>query len=158
VWIVPLLLSARQRENSAFSVLCAPSVRKSLNRPLHRYVKHCGQVTSEEPIEMPFDSRLTRRFAFDLAEPFARLNARPRRERQRYGAIHDSRLISVLRYCLSKTVCGTALSSFSRVRPAGLTAAYWLINRSTERTRKTANAIFLEDYSSFFRSKEAPTS
>ena len=32
----------------------------------------------------------------------------------------------------------------------------WLINRSTERIAKAANAICLKDYSSFMRSKEAP--
>jgi len=32
--------------------------------------------------------------------------------------------------------------------------AEWLINRSTERIAKAANAICLKDYSSFMKSKE----
>jgi hypothetical protein len=41
-----------------------------------------------------------------------------------------------------------------RILPGPVTE--WLINRSTERITKAANAISLKDYASFLRSIEAP--
>jgi hypothetical protein len=53
-----------------------------------------------------------------------------------------------------KSVRGWLLKELLRIMPGPITE--WLINCSTERIRKAANAIFLKDYSSFLRSKEAP--
>jgi 2-polyprenyl-6-methoxyphenol hydroxylase-like FAD-dependent oxidoreductase len=53
-----------------------------------------------------------------------------------------------------KSVRGWLLKQLMRIMPGPVTE--WLINRSTERIRKAANAIRLKDYSSFLRSKEAP--
>jgi len=41
-----------------------------------------------------------------------------------------------------------------RIMPGHITK--WIINRSTERITQAANAIRLEDYSSFLKSKETP--
>ena len=53
----------------------------------------------------------------------------------------------------NKSVSGFLLKQFMRIMPGPVLE--WIINRSTERIRKAANAISLKDYSSFFRSKEA---
>jgi len=53
----------------------------------------------------------------------------------------------------NKSVSGWLLKQFMRIMPGPVLE--WIINRSTERIRKAANAISLKDYSSFFRSKEA---
>jgi hypothetical protein len=52
------------------------------------------------------------------------------------------------------TTVGWLLKQLMRILPGPVTE--WLINRSTERIRKAANAICLKDYSSFLKSKEAP--
>jgi hypothetical protein len=52
------------------------------------------------------------------------------------------------------TITSWLLNQFMRIMPGPVTE--WLINRSTERITKAANAICLKDYSSFLRSKEAP--
>jgi len=54
----------------------------------------------------------------------------------------------------NKSVSGWLLKPFMRIMPGPVIE--WLINRSTERIRRAANAISLKDYSSFLRSKEAP--
>jgi 2-polyprenyl-6-methoxyphenol hydroxylase-like FAD-dependent oxidoreductase len=53
----------------------------------------------------------------------------------------------------NKSVSGWLLKQFMRIMPGPVLE--WIINRSTERIRKAANAISLKDYSSFLRSKEA---
>jgi 2-polyprenyl-6-methoxyphenol hydroxylase-like FAD-dependent oxidoreductase len=54
----------------------------------------------------------------------------------------------------NKSVSGWLLKQFMRILPGPVLE--WIINRSTERITKAANAISLKDYSSFLRSKEAP--
>ena len=54
----------------------------------------------------------------------------------------------------NKSVSGWLLKQFMQIMPGP--AIEWLISRSTERIRRSANAICLKDYSSFLRSKEAP--
>jgi hypothetical protein len=54
----------------------------------------------------------------------------------------------------TKSVRGWLLKQLMRILPGHVTE--WLINRSSERITKAANAIRLKDYSSFSRSKEAP--
>src|SRR4029453_9828467 len=53
----------------------------------------------------------------------------------------------------NKSVSGWLLKQFMRIMPGAVLE--WIINRSTERIRKAANAISLKDYSSLLRSKEA---
>jgi len=53
----------------------------------------------------------------------------------------------------NKSVRGWLLKQFMRLMPGPVLE--WIINRSTERIRKAANAISLKNYSSFLRSKEA---
>lgn len=53
----------------------------------------------------------------------------------------------------NKSVSGWLLKQFMRIMPGPVLE--WIINHSTERIRKAANAISLKDYSSFLRSKEA---
>jgi 2-polyprenyl-6-methoxyphenol hydroxylase-like FAD-dependent oxidoreductase len=60
----------------------------------------------------------------------------------------------IMRSGETKSVRGWLLKQFMRILPGPVTE--WLINRSTERITKAANAICLKDYSSFLRSKEAP--
>jgi hypothetical protein len=55
-------------------------------------------------------------------------------------------------FCTDHT--GWLLKQLMRILPGPVTEL--LINRSTERITKAANAICLKDYSSFLRSKEAP--
>jgi 2-polyprenyl-6-methoxyphenol hydroxylase-like FAD-dependent oxidoreductase len=54
----------------------------------------------------------------------------------------------------NKSVSGWLLKQLMRILPGPVLE--WIINRSTERITKAANAISLKDYSSFLRSKEAP--
>jgi 2-polyprenyl-6-methoxyphenol hydroxylase-like FAD-dependent oxidoreductase len=54
----------------------------------------------------------------------------------------------------NKSVSGWLLKQFMRIMPGPVIE--WLINRSTERIRRAANAISLKDYSSFLRSNEGP--
>jgi len=54
----------------------------------------------------------------------------------------------------NKSVSGWLLKQFMRILPGPVLE--WIINRSTERITKAANAISLKEYSSFLRSKEAP--
>jgi 2-polyprenyl-6-methoxyphenol hydroxylase-like FAD-dependent oxidoreductase len=61
----------------------------------------------------------------------------------------------IMRSGETKSVRGWLLKQLMRILPGPVTE--WLINRSTERIAKAANAICLKDYSSFLRSKEAPT-
>jgi 2-polyprenyl-6-methoxyphenol hydroxylase-like FAD-dependent oxidoreductase len=60
----------------------------------------------------------------------------------------------IMRSGETKSVRGWLLKQLLRILPGPVTE--WLINRSTERITKAANAICLKDYSSFLRSKEAP--
>jgi 2-polyprenyl-6-methoxyphenol hydroxylase-like FAD-dependent oxidoreductase len=53
----------------------------------------------------------------------------------------------------NKSVSGWLLKQFMRIMPGAVLE--WIINRSTERITKAANAISLKDYSSLLRSKEA---
>jgi 2-polyprenyl-6-methoxyphenol hydroxylase-like FAD-dependent oxidoreductase len=53
----------------------------------------------------------------------------------------------------NKSVSGWLLKQFMRIMPGPVLE--WIINRSTERITKAANAISLKDYSSVLRSKEA---
>jgi len=53
----------------------------------------------------------------------------------------------------SKSVSAWFLKQLMRIMPGPVIE--WIINRSTERIAKAANAISLKDYSSFLRSKEA---
>jgi len=53
----------------------------------------------------------------------------------------------------NKSVSGWLLKQFMRIMPGPVLE--WIINRSTERITKAANAISLKDYSSFLRSNEA---
>ena len=53
-----------------------------------------------------------------------------------------------------KSVVGWLLKQLMRIVPGRMTE--WIINRSTKRISKAANAICLKDYSSFLRSKEVP--
>jgi 2-polyprenyl-6-methoxyphenol hydroxylase-like FAD-dependent oxidoreductase len=52
-----------------------------------------------------------------------------------------------------KSVVGWLLKQLMRMVPGRMTE--WIINRSTERITRAANAIQLKDYSSFLRSQEA---
>jgi 2-polyprenyl-6-methoxyphenol hydroxylase-like FAD-dependent oxidoreductase len=54
-----------------------------------------------------------------------------------------------------KSVGGWLLEQLMRIVPGRMTQ--WIINRSTERITRAANAIRLEDYSSFLRSNETTT-
>jgi hypothetical protein len=54
-----------------------------------------------------------------------------------------------------KSVVGWLLKQLMRMVPGGMTE--WIINRSTERITRAANAIRLKDYSSFLRSNETTT-
>ena len=60
----------------------------------------------------------------------------------------------IMRSGETKSVRGWLLKQLMRIMPGPVTE--WLINRSTERIRKAANAISLKDYSFFSRSKKAP--
>jgi 2-polyprenyl-6-methoxyphenol hydroxylase-like FAD-dependent oxidoreductase len=53
-----------------------------------------------------------------------------------------------------KSVVGWLLAQLMRIVPGRMTE--WIINRSTSRITRAANAIRLADYSSFLRSKESP--
>src|SRR5262249_60070917 len=53
-----------------------------------------------------------------------------------------------------KSVAGWLLKQLMRVMPGRVTE--WIINRSTERITRAANAIHLKDYSSFCKSTETP--
>jgi 2-polyprenyl-6-methoxyphenol hydroxylase-like FAD-dependent oxidoreductase len=59
----------------------------------------------------------------------------------------------IMRSGESKSVRGWLLKQLMRIVPGPVTE--WIINRSTQRIAKAANAISLKDYSSFLRSKEA---
>jgi hypothetical protein len=54
-----------------------------------------------------------------------------------------------------KSVVGWLLAQLMRIVPGRMTE--WIINRSTARITQAANAIRLEDYSSFARSNETTT-
>jgi 2-polyprenyl-6-methoxyphenol hydroxylase-like FAD-dependent oxidoreductase len=54
----------------------------------------------------------------------------------------------------NKSVSGRLLKQFMQLMPGPVLE--WIINRSTERIRKAANAISLKDYSSLLKRKEAP--
>ena len=60
----------------------------------------------------------------------------------------------IMRSGETKSVRGWLLKQLMRIVPGPVTE--WLINRSTERITKAANAICLKDYSSFLKSKVAP--
>src|SRR5262245_46520248 len=53
-----------------------------------------------------------------------------------------------------KSVVGWLLKQLMRIVPGRMTE--WIINRSTERITRAANAVRLKDYSPFLRSEEAP--
>jgi hypothetical protein len=53
------------------------------------------------------------------------------------------------------SVAGWLLKQLMRIAPGRMTE--WIINRSTERITRAANAIRLKDYSSFLRSNETTT-
>jgi 2-polyprenyl-6-methoxyphenol hydroxylase-like FAD-dependent oxidoreductase len=53
-----------------------------------------------------------------------------------------------------KSVAGWLLKQLMRIMPGRMTE--WIINRSTERITRAANAIRLKDYSSFRKAKETP--
>ena len=53
-----------------------------------------------------------------------------------------------------KSVAGWLLRQLMRLAPGRVTE--WIINRSTARITRAANAIRLRDYSSFVRSSEIP--
>ena len=54
-----------------------------------------------------------------------------------------------------QSVGGLLLKQLMRIVPGRMTQ--WIINRSTERITRAANAIRLKDYSSFLRSNETTT-
>jgi 2-polyprenyl-6-methoxyphenol hydroxylase-like FAD-dependent oxidoreductase len=58
----------------------------------------------------------------------------------------------VMRSGERKSVGGWLLKQLMRIMPGRMTE--WLINRSTERITRAANAIRLKDYSSLSKSKE----